>query len=421
MIVSRLNEIAKKRKFNTKEWKNAYTNAKRVYKKGKQLYNQYRDRARQRKPPTFGRMRGTVASVSSSGNVVQSKLKRRGTTVAREGRKKKVRISKEFKNKVKAVLTYRGPSGIIEQRCPRLFKPSDNVQIWGYANPFQYDGVEGWAFSPIQVAQAYDILWNKAGWTFPGSNLTSTSLQSLRPNTEIHVIEQSYRINFKNNSARTLRVTLYDISPKSVQQNVFGPLDFIGNELARTATSGVPGSLTQESRENPTNVQKETIGFKPKMISSFGKFFSCDETVIYLEPGKEYNHTVKGPNDMIYRFQKFYINGVFYNAQKFCKTTLVSVQTDLVTDDLARAVGHFTDMNNPGNPYGLAAEIMHYHKLKCPDQTGFQNPVNQNTGTIQPLTQRGYAFAIKNWYSDQDGSIVDIEDENPQAIAANGL
>lgn len=392
-----------------------------TWKAGKRLYNQYKNRTKStsKSVPSMGR--GRVASVLPTGNVTQGAIKRKGTSVKREGRRKRIKISNAFKKKVKAVLTYRGPNGIVEQRITRLFKPADNQQSWQTASPFIYENVEGWAFSPVQIAQAYDILWSKGGWTFPGTSLPASSIASLRQNTEIHVLEQSYRVNLKNNSARTLRVVLYDVSPKSVQQLTFGVLEFITNELTRTAVTGATGTLLAEARENPTNVVKEVIGFKPKMLSSFSKFFSLDETVIYLEPGKEYNHVVKGPNDMIYKYQKFFVNGAFYNVQKFCKSTLVSITTDLVTDTLGSGVGRITDMTAAGNPYGLAGEFYTYTKLKCPDQTGFQNPTTVTVGAVQPLGQKGYAFAIKNWYSDQNGNIVDIEDENPQAQAANGL
>ena len=39
------------------------------------------------------------------------------------------------------------------------------------------------------------------------------------------------------------------------------------------------------------------------------------------------------------------------------------------------------------------------------------------------VSQKGYAYVIQNWYDSQEGkgSVVDMEDENPQQQAVNGI
>lgn len=394
----------------------AWNAARRI----QQAYRSYRDRKGARQATMNRRrvMRGRVAKASDGATNIKARaIKKKGKSVKKEGRKRKIRVSRTFRKRVKAVLTSKGPNGISKEILPHaIIKPIDNQQTVVIPYDRSFNGTTGWHFSPTYIANVYEILYSKGAYAATAQ--TNISYNNTA-NLEIHVVEQYYQMRFKNLTARTLTVKLWDVSPKSIQETGYTTLDFLTNELLGTAPSTTPG-VNLPGRENPSSVTLNTLGFTPKLVSAFNKNYTLDETVISLEPGKEYYHTVRGPNDKIYKYLQFSRNGVYRNQQTFTKQTIVCCYTDLVTDTLGLNVGRITDING-ASPFGLLCETMDFVKIKCPDQTGYMAPSSILAGAVQPITQFGYAYTIKNWYQTQSGTIIDIEDENPQAQAVNGL
>jgi len=364
-------------------------------------------------------------------NVLASAMKKKGKKVKKEGRKKKVRVSPRFRKMVNQVLSSKGPVGLMMETVPQqILHAHDNTQNVFFADNRQISGVVGWKFTPTYINYCYDMLY--CNGTFPinaGINIDRYT-PSFNDNQQIHVLEQYYIVKMKNNTARTLEIKLWDISPKTSQTNgsIQSIINTINDGLVDNSPVGTTGNRGTQGRENPASVGLYTIGFKPTLMTSFNKLYSLDETIIKLEPGKEYYHKVKGPNDKLYKFNAYKKNGVPFDVTPFAKTTLICLNTDLCATSLIGGgrVGRWTDVSVVG-PYGLLFETTNFTKIKCPDQTGFQrlsaatNPLTP--GTVQELSQKGYAYIIKNWYSTQEslGSVVDIEDENPQAQAVNGL
>lgn len=374
---------------------------------------------------------GKILSQSAGSNVVASAMKKKGKKVKKEGRKKRVRISRKFKKMVNQVLSTKGPVGFMIEHVPGFnIAPLDNQQNVGIFGIRSYEGIVGWKFTPTYIKYVYDILYNK--YAYPATAYTDVRRlvgTDQIDNLQIHVLEQYYIVKMKNNSARTLEIKLWDISPKFTQSNfeTFNIQSFINSALSDTSPLGPPGTRFQQGRENPTGNTINDIGMNPKFISAFTQNFTCDETIIKLEPGKEYYHKVMGPNDKMYKYNKFKRDGQYVDVMPFCKTTMFSLVSDLSTTSTAGTAGRWTDIQSP-SPFGLLNEVQYFTKIKCPDQTGFQimDPqYNQGgaIGNIQPLSQKGYCYAVKYWGRAQDnlGAVVDIEDENPQAQAANGL
>lgn len=372
------------------------------------------------------RARGAIRNFKTDGSnlVAQASLKK-GKKVHKEGRKKVVKVSKKLRKAIKSVMKQTGPIGIVKEVAPvaNMFYLTDNTQRWELCTQMVTEGVAGWAFTPTYIAQLYDILWMKGsyGATF-ATDRTYAGLGNGRPNMKIHVKEQYYIVKIKNVSARNIAICLMDISPKNVQELSYDTLQYITGELSRTSRSGAAGTPGQEANENPLSCVKEILGFSPKLISSFRNNYSMDETFVTLEPGKEYYHKVKGPNDKLYNYNSFFKNGTYRNIQKFVKQTVIRYWPDLVSTSLGLQPGRYTDQS-AAQPYGLSVEVEYFTKLKMPDQTGFQTPAAAlPAGTVQTLGQRGYAWMIRSWYdAAQSGGIIDIEDENPQAQAINAL
>lgn len=373
-----------------------------------------------------GRRIQNVMRSMASGDLVAKPKKVKGRRVRKEGRKKKVFVSKKLRKKINEVLKQKGPVGIVKEITPSdTMILQDNAINWQLGNTMQCDGVAGWAFSPTYIAQLYGILWNKQsfGAAFT-TNRQASSFTFFNPNLKVHVIDQWYVIKFRNVSTRTMYLKLLDVSPKASpnQQTTYNTLQFIDNELSRAAPSGAAGSLTAQSNENPLGITKGILGFTPKLMTSFNAAYEMDETMITLEPGKEYYHKVKGPRNYTYNYQKFFRNAEYYSIQKFMKQTLVGLYGDLVptsTGELGGA-GRWTDMVASAG-YGLVMEQEYFTKLKMPDQTGFQvrDPALA-AGAVQNLSQRGYCYLIKSWYDGeaQSGVVQNITDENPSTVVS---
>lgn len=375
------------------------------------------------------RARVAVANPGST-NVLIGALKKKGKKVKKEGRKKKVKVSPRFKKMVNQVLSAKGPIGLMVENIPHtVIHVLDNLQNVVYATDRFVQGINGWHFSPTYINYVYDKLYCNGTFPVSISQNIDRYTNAFNDNQQIHVLEQYYIVKLKNNTARTLEVKLWDVSPKSAQDGSVNIdlISYMNTTTSDTGPVGNPGERGTQGRENPSGCTPYTIGWKPTLMSSFNKLYSLDETILKLEPGKEYYHKVMGPNDKLYSYNKFKKNGIPIDVLPFVKTTLIVVNTDITASSLIGnvQVGRWTDMTFTG-PFGLLTETQQFTKIKCPDQTGFQRLTALSTpapGSVQELSQKGYAYIIKNWYVSQEGlgTVVDIEDENPQAQAVNGL
>lgn len=365
----------------------------------------------------FGRRK--VAFRSGGTTVAQSAVKVTGT-VAKTGKKRKVKVSKMLRKKIKAVLATKGPTGFVMETIPRqVMYVNDNAQTIFRASDLQCNSKYNWGFTPTHFYQHAAVLWAKQSWpAYRQDNRDLGLMNQYSPNTRIEVVNSYYVVKLKNNSGRVITVKLWDFQPKSVWENAANAdiNTFVTNELVRTQYNTSSDANNQRGAENPTSMNQYAIGFRPNMLTSVRALFKMQETIINLEPGKEYYHKVQGPQNFMLNFQKFYQDGNLYNPiQKFCKATLIALYTDLAVDTLGLQSGRWTEMS-PEQPYGVACETEYYTKLKCPDQTGWINHKTDSTfadSAVINNTAKGYAFAIKNWYTTQSGVTIHRDDNNP--------
>lgn len=375
-----------------------------------------------RQAPSAGR----AMAAASSSNVVAGASRKRGRSVKKEAIKKKVKVSKKFKKKVAEALEgERGTGYLVERTVSNIQIPVDNKQaVFQPYGGRTIDGVSYPFFNPSHVNYVASVLWKK--------KVQSLSTGSFDPdmfyikNLKIEVCSQYYIHKLKNNTARTMEIRIYDVSPKMTQEinssnvNFYTALDHWIQAFAIGSPSGGAGTITQTSNENPGNTQYNTIGAKPSESLTFRSQYSCDETIIKLEPGKEYYHKVQGPSNYTYDYNKFWKQDNFRPIQKFCKTSLICFNTDLTATDLSN-VGRYTDIL-PNQGFGLLCETEVYTKVRCPNKSGFVTPAGAlGAGVVQELGQTGYCFIRKNWYGEQGGAIQMVTDENPQATVVNGV
>lgn len=352
--------------------------------------------------------RKIVAGGGSAVTVSASKVKGH---VAKKGKKRKVKVSKTLRKKIKQVLSQKGPIGIVKEA---MYSPimycSDNIQNIFQGSPILCEGLKNWAFTPTHFIQHASVLWNKEQWgALAGDNRQIANVLGYTPNYRLEVRNSYYVMKLKNNSTRVVTVKLWDIQPKgTVNDTDCSDMNaWFGTELTRMTYSAFNGA------ENPQNINQYYIGFNPNMMSSFKRHFHLQETVINMEPGKEYYHKVQGPNNKLLNFNNFFRNGSYRPIQSFCKQTLVVVTTDLASDSLGNTVGRYTEMSSV-KPYGVLVETEYFSKLKCPDQVGWISSGSlPAANTVVNDKAKGYAFVIHRYGLDQSGTVVHMDDNNP--------
>lgn len=365
-------------------------------------------RARRTGRVNFSRSRGTKRNEGAN-NSRAGYSRKKGRSVRKEARKKSVKVPSKLRKQVKQVLASDDFKGVyMDILQPTIIKPIDNLQNVVMASQRRVDGYIGLNFDPISISNMAAELFNNASANptadfGQGGYTNAFNYQSLK----INVVDSSIKYIMRNNTTNNLIVKLWDISPKSISTNgsaYTDPVAWINLELARmTATPSLnpgpsTGALDQLNKYNPFGVVIQTIGFNPKMLPSFNQFWSMDETVINLEPGKTYVHYLPGPKNKVYDFRKYFQNGsVTVNTyQKFSKQTMICLQGDL-QGTATGEVGRYTDIV-AGTGYGLLVEPRTYVKMRLPEQAGFVTQVGGlAVGSSQAMTNRRDAFIIKNW------------------------
>lgn len=362
---------------------------------------------------------------AQANNVVAGPSRKRGRKVHKEGRKKGVKVPRLLRKQVKSILEKQDYIGWYKEIITnQVQKPIDNLQSVFHACLRTCDAIPGIFFDPVSVRNAASILWNKFV-PVNQNNVGTTAGQFQMDTLQIKVLEQNVIHRMKNNTARNMTLKIWDWSPKTTLQfQGFDPIPYLTAELLRLSPSGAPGSITEVSNYNVLGVTVGTIGFNPKMVPAFNQYYSLDETIVNLEPGKEYNHKLSGPNHKMYDYKKFFMNGAaqICNSQKFIKGTMVCMILDLDTTTL-QTTGRTTDIV-AADPFGLLLETTCFYKIAMPEQAGFIVPdaaTGFTAGQSKSLGNRKSAFAIKNWASAQAGIITSIEDENPQAPTTVGV
>ncbi len=362
--------------------------------------------------------RSSVYRTQNDGDgITTAASKRKGKSVKKEGVKKTVKVSKQFRKKVKQSLVSDGFVGTMMETHTEILTPNTNGQfLHSLGRSSQNTKVY---FDPCNVLNVASVLYNQKPLTFSpalgdAGNFDFHTFQC-------HVIKQHVTHRLKNNTARTLTLKIYDVSPKGKQfADGFNPLTFWQDAMINEI-----GGTDLNRRVNIAQASPSTLYCNPKLCQGFKQNYTIDETIVNLESGKEYNHKLVGPNDMEYKFQKFFdarpgntAAGVFCNQQKFVKMTFIVMYGDLVTGALETPPGvsaaRKIALNSSGGEfYGLAIESTVYTKVKIPEQAGFNNPPLPVPQT-QPLNNRkSNPYVLQNWKNTLGNDYNTVVDEQP--------
>lgn len=350
---------------------------------------------------------GRMLDKGDGSNVTATWSKKSGRKVMKEGRpKKKVKVSKSLRGKINKVLEKEAGNGWYKQiQYAGPFTPIDNDQLVFYPSS------NGQAFTPTDVLQAAGVLFNGYNPAGPIGNFTTTGF--VAPTFKVTVIDSSAVYRFKNNTARTLTLKVWDVSPKSANTDSLGltPIEQWNANLAAERPDFLDAT---NSGVNPLSNLSSTLTMHPQSSPSFMKAFSVDETVVTLEAGKEYNHKLSGPKAKVYDYSKFIVNGTMSDYQKMNKYTFCAVYVDLATTDPGTLVGRWTDITATDG-FGLLCEATHFYRLSLPEQAGLVIPTLPVAGSSIGLTNRKSNVSAIKVFNTVQGAVpvVVVQDEQP--------
>jgi len=374
---------------------------------------------------TLGNMPKTRLSSSAvykrendGSGVTTAASRRKGNKVHKEGVKKTVKVSRQFKKKVKQSLQHEGYIGTMMETNVQYFVPNTDEQFICQIGRLSQNRRN--YFDPCYVLNAASCLYNNKPLTL--NPLISDTGNFNYSTFQCTVLKQHVTHRIKNNTARHLTLKVYDVSPKGKQfSDGFEPYvfwkDAMTNEIAGTDLNG---------RVNLGQATPETLYSTPKLCQGFRNNYTIDETIINLEPGKEYNHKLLGPNNHEYKFQKFLdgrdgggTTGVFCNQQKFIKQTFIVVYGDLVTGpfpipQIGAGTSRKIALNGATDEYyGLCVESTVYTKIKLPEQAGFNVAVTVPAGSNPLGNRKSNPYILKNWTNPLNVLYNVVNDDQP--------
>ena len=324
----------------------------------------------------------------------------RGSAGNNKRRVKKVKVTAQFRKKVKKALEpalIKGKyleNSYMTNRFPHTFDNKQQV------------GTLGDSFTPSQVLDAASVLWNEK---LPTNNKSSLNSQNFARNTvKINVINSYTTMHFKNNTRRTYTMKLYNCRSKIRDQLEF-PITSWADALAVEA---------QPQGSNVLGIDVNTMYNDPRMVPNWNQQWHADVTTVTLEPGQIYDYFVQGPKNKLYDFAKYVTNStpqLFTDRISDARSNFVVFYPDVVSTTIGTAGRYVDDNPADGDSDGLATEIKHYYQLSMPEQAGYL--VGTAGGGTQALNLRKYSFAIFSEPGNQQTGVVRrVDDDNPVIV-----
>lgn len=340
-------------------------------------------------------------STRQEGNVrdVKRTVKRKkGVTFKRA---KKVKVSKDFREKVKKTLSASMMYGTYEDVQYGAMQPtSNNIQLVHGFN----SASGGQSFDPIYILSCASSLFNSK---------TPTRVPTIGDFNNFHVtktkieVVDSYAVyRFKNNSTYQVEIDFYQCAPKHVTENLT-PIDQWDESLL-VDTLAVP-----ESGPNVIGNDKTVMFMRPTTCKGWNKYWKATVTKLVMEPGQSTEISVDGPKNQMYDFNKYYKDGLFQNNQKMTRWCFAVVRNCLGASTGA-TVGRY-------GAVGLSAtqviyEVKRFTKVRMPDETGFQYPAVFPGGSMQTNNRRRDGYIMRNWADAIVGTQEMVVEVNPTTV-----
>jgi len=363
-------------------------------------------------------MRSVGHSAHSGESAISTRLPMAHTKyVKRVAFKKKpvVKVSRKLKAKIEKIVDKGHAHGLYKEfYYGTVHNNVDNGQITKSLLDFTTDGVKGIHFDPVRVLNAASILWNgKTDVVDIKQPTPGPSLKNFETTNGLNILARDLhtRVTLRNNSQRVYICKVYECAPKSVV------------DTGQTAIQFWTSALTQENgatNVNPLNNSIFELYMYPQICKAFNQQFATQVTNVTIEPGQSYVYYMRGPQNFVYDYTKFYQDGNFSNLQKMCRHLFIVAHNDLVgfTDTgiiggAAPGVARLNESDLGFRGAGLLVEVENVYKLGMPRKAG---GISQVAGTNQTLE---YAHDVHAQRTHPDVNLtptslpIRVDEENP--------
>lgn len=378
---------------------------------------------------------------------------------ARNRKRPKVTVSRQFRNKVTTALEKKQVHGklLVQYYSNGMFAGvADNLQqCWDGFDSEAYSGSRGspanappspYSFTPEFFVHAASMLFNaKTRDNYARANMVINNAGNLSPETIKFTIRNSYtQYTIRNGQNRRVSVQIYLCKPKKASSYNFGytmngdasatanSTDFSTCSVLTTHVPMVNGS-TQETRTwgttaiadalpppsiawtqaltseqlqglNFDNTTQQEPSLNPMACAAFRKLFDVEKLDILLEPGQIYDFSIQGPSNFEFKMNKHFQQGIFRNAQTYMVCPLVVVNPDLVHSTEADPITDWIGRRRYDNGTGTRKPILlferkDYVSITMPEQTGFQYAAADEFGSVQELQLRRNAWLMDTQFA----------------------
>ena len=356
-----------------------------AYRIARRAYQAWRTNARQARQAQ--QLANRSRSVGTPGNTNQTPSSLRNVKVTKREKahfkpKKRVKISKSFKEKVEKSLRSKTHKGYYQEnqleglRVGTLSNRQNVIRFPSVNQPFS-----GSLFNAARIIHVASRLWNGKAATLDhdlnlGGNFDIYS-------TKIDVYKQWWTFRARNNTERTLFVQVHKAQPKKNSADMGDPIQAWEDGLATQWTNGELISNAAEPGGGPALYpKKETLYLPPEQSTQFRKTYKNHTTKFVVAPGQTFEWNVNGPSK-VYDFNKHYEKQDFYNFQKDDVWQMLVVHTD--TTNFTGETGSVSHSRIATLGNSLIIEGTYHVSMACPDRTGMSDPSLTNLDNVKDV------------------------------------
>ena len=405
-----------------------------------------------------------VRSVVMGQSAASTRHKKVKDTIKDKKNPYKIKVTKNFRNKVVKVLSDKDVTGYARLYFiggVEIFDPSattakllptdqfvfplpngaapngtyDHIRVGSIQSALMMNYCIARLFNGLALEQnPFSIKWSMTG-------LFSNPLDSTRKGSlKFDVKDASTTIHMKNLNKATLFIEMYLCKPKIqraaptdftglVESQDSQPLlDWTASLSADSATGGNSGEAAKANGPNISGLTASKLGQSPEAAYGFKQNWNYEKFVITLEPGQRHTHVVKGETGTYDMSKLFKNNGStatpssYINQSKWEREIFFVVKQDLTVNKASLSVGRFDlPATEITDGFGLGFEVQTQYKFSMPEPTGFIDGAAFTANLKQPNTYRRAAYMCD--YISSTSSLVSgstptristrIDDNNP--------
>jgi hypothetical protein len=357
---------------------------------------------------------------------------------------KKVHITRDFRKKVNQVLESSSIQGSAREISygPVTLPTAQNSQN---ATAIADADYSKWCFDPENWGHLIGVMFSKKAysqtsqpWTTmelgTGALAGTASSFNNSMNLKVHIINSFEKRILKNNTARTISISVYVCAPKKTDFKSDTLVPGIGGAGAVVVTpTGMvdpvnhwANCLYDEFRNgiNVNDVKYSALYEIPTRCAAWRKSWDYELVKVVLEPGQTYEHFIQGPQHFDLNYASLFQNGAYLGIQKFMRYCFYVVHVDMagMTTGGGTYVGRpAPQFNQTTSGFGLKCERVKYVDVKMPEVSGFLAPaVYPASGAVQLGYRKNTWFHQVNGLSLGEFTIKEDE-ENPIQNVVSGI